>query len=471
MNNVIWTPQPKQAVFMARPEDEALYGGAAGGGKSDAMVAEALRQVEIPHYKGILFRKTYPELTELIDKSYKLYPLAYKGAVYNDSKHTWTFPSGAKIRFGAMQRPKDRFKYQGQAYDFIGFDELTHFEKVEYEYLKSRNRANGPGTRCYIRSTANPGGIGHGWVKDRFITSAPPMQTVWERAEIVMPDGKIKTGWKSRIFVPSTVFDNHKLLENDPGYLTRLASMAEAERDALLYGDWDSYAGQYFKEWKNDPAHYVDRKWTHVIEPFEIPKEWKIYRSYDFGSTRPFSCGWWAIDRDDVLYRIAELYGWTGEPNVGVGWAPIEQFKEIKRIENEHPLLKGKRILGVADPSLWDASRGISIAETAAKCGVVFSPGDNARIAGWMQLKNRMLFNDEGEARIYFFNTCKNAIRTLPTLMHSETNVEDVDSDMEDHIADDCRYMCMARPVPAIIRGEKKKIYGDDPLDMYKNRR
>ena len=232
--NVIWSPQERQALFMSRFEDEALYGGAAGGGKSDALVIEALRQVDVPHYKGLILRKTFPQLAELIDKTLNYYPRLFPRARYNGGNHTWTFPSGAKIIFGSMQYSKDKVKYQGQAYDFIAFDELTHFTFDEYTYLFSRNRPNGPNTRVYTRSTANPGGVGHGWVKERFITAAPPMQTVWERVMIRYPDGHAEKRWKSRVFVPSTVFDNKILLANDDNYLARLASMPEGAAGAAI---------------------------------------------------------------------------------------------------------------------------------------------------------------------------------------------------------------------------------------------
>ena len=171
---IIWRPQPRQAAFMRRSEDEALYGGAAGGGKSDALVIEALRQVDVPNYRALILRKTFPQLRELIDKTMQYYKPVFPKARYNASNHCWTFPSGAKIYFGSMFRAQDKYNYQGQQFDFIGVDELTHFTWEEYSYLMSRNRPSGPGTQVYIRATANPGGIGHGWVKARFITPAPP---------------------------------------------------------------------------------------------------------------------------------------------------------------------------------------------------------------------------------------------------------------------------------------------------------
>lgn len=451
---------------MSRPEDEALYGGAAGGGKSDALVIEATRQVHIPHYKGLILRKTYPQLTELIDKSLKYYPQAFPGARYNGTDHTWRFPSGAKIIFGSMQHSQDKTNYQGKAYDFIAFDELTHFTYDEYIYLSSRNRPNGEGTRCYIRATANPGGIGHGWVKDRFITAAKPMTTIWEDVDVTFPDGRVERRRRSRIFVPSSVFDNKILLANDPGYLTRLASMPEAERNALLYGDWNSYTGQYFSEWKDDPAHYEDRRWTHVIAPFEIPESFTIYRSFDWGYHHPFSVGWWAVDTDGVAYRILEYYGCKKTPNTGVEMIPDEVFSEIRRIECEHRWLKGKKIIGVADPAIWNAQTGESIAETAAKHRVYFTKGDNDRLAGWLQCHYRLSFDENGYPMMYVFSGCRAFLRTIPTLIYDENRTEDLDTDGEDHQADEWRYFCMSRPIKARANRAPDK-YLSSPMAMF----
>jgi len=449
---------------MARPEYEALYGGAAGGGKSDALVIEALRQINIPHYKGLILRKTFPQLAELIDKSLNYYPQAFPKARYNAQAHTWTFPSGAKIIFGSMQYAKDKTKYQGQAYDFIAFDELTHFTWEEYSYLFSRNRPNGPGTRVYIRATANPGGVGHGWVKERFITASKPMRTIWEETRWRDPEGNEHSAKQSRIFVPSSVFDNAALLQNDPLYVQRLASMPEAERNALLYGDWDSFSGQVFTEWRNDPDHYKDRRFTHVIDPFLIPKDWRIWRGFDWGYSRPFSVGWYAVDHDRRLYRIRELYGWTGTPNNGGKWEPTKVAHEIKRIEEEDPNLRGRKIYGVADPAIFNESGTESVAELMERERVSWDKGDNQRINGKMQVHHRLAFDEEGVPMLYVFNNCPCFIRTVPNLVYDETYVEDVDTDGEDHIYDELRYVCMENPIsPRPVEPPKPKPY--NPLE------
>lgn len=432
--NEVWSPQPRQRDFMQRWEDEALYGGAAGGGKSSALVNEALRQVNIPHYRALILRKTFPQLTELIDKSHDYYPAAFPKADYNKTSHAWTFPSGAQIIFGSMQHTKDRTNYQGKAYQFIAFDELTQFTYDEYIYLLSRNRPNGPGVRCYVRATANPGGIGHGWVKDRFVTAADPGSTIWEKVIVPRPDGSSETRWRSRVFIPSTVYDNKILLANDPDYLLNLAALPEAERKALLLGDWDSYSGQFFTEWRNDPEHYEDRRFTHVISPFDVPSDWTIVRSYDHGRRRPFSVGWWAVDYEGTAYRIAEYYGWNGTPNEGKLIDAEQIFSEVARIEREHRWLRGKKITGVADPAIFSHDgTGPSVAEIAATHGIHFVPGNNDRLNGWEQMHYRFAFDRDGYARMYIFSTCKQFIRTVPELVYSESHVEDLDSDGEDH--------------------------------------
>lgn len=425
--------------------------------------------MHIPTYKGLIIRKTFPQLTELIDKSIKYYSQAFPRAKYNITDHVWTFPSGAKIYFGSMHHSNDKTKYQGKEFDFIGFDELTHFTWAEYSYLFSRNRPSGPGTRVYMRATGNPGGIGHGWVKSRFITAAPPKTRIWESYEVRTPEGKKIALKRDRIFIPSTVFDNPALLERNPEYLASLAMMSESEKRALLYGDWDCFAGQVFSEWRDDPAGYETRRYSHVIKPFPIPEHWKIIRGFDFGFSRPFSVGWYAVDEKGVLYRIAEYYGCTGVANEGIKLNPQEIAAGIREMESTHALLKGKQITGVADPSIFDRSRGESIAGMMEQHPyyIHWERGDNTRLAGKMQFHYRLAFDEEGKSMFYCFNTCKHFIRTIPNLVYDETKVEDIDTEGEDHIYDECRYVFMQKPItPRKI--VPKLVPLEDPLNLFR---
>lgn len=465
MNNIVWKPQPKQIEFMSRNEYEVLYGGAAGGGKSDAIIVEALRQVDNPNYRALILRKTYPQCRELIIKSLRIYQSAYPDAEYNGSEHYWKFPSGAKIYFGSMPNQLSYLSYQGLSYSYIAFDELTHFTLEEYEYMISRNRADGEGLRVYIRATANPGGIGHGWVKERFITSSPPNVPYTVKSEVVDKNGKKITLERQRIFIPSSVFDNEALLANDPGYLANLAMLPDSQKKALLYGDWDSYEGQVFTEFKNNPDGYKSKLNTHVIEPFTIPRTWRRYRTFDFGYSRPFAVQWWAIDYDGRAYLYRQLYGGTNTPNQGLRWEPRQIARKIREIEDE--LEVGNNITGIADPSIWDESRGKdgTVIRMFEEEGVFFEKGKNDRLSGKMQCHYRFAFDDEGRPMAYVFNNCRAFLRTIPALIYDTINVEDVNTACEDHDYDAMRYFFMANPIapqkPKPIHTQKQF----DPLD------
>jgi hypothetical protein len=264
-------------------------------------------------------------------------------------------------------------------------------------------------------------------------------------------------------FIQAGVKDNVALMASDPDYIKYLEALPPKLRKAWLDGDWDVYEGQFFEEFIDRPDM---ESFTHVIEPFEIPDDWKIYRSFDWGYAKPFSCGWWAVDHDGVVYRILELYGCTNTPNEGVKWIPDKVFDEIHRIETEHRWLRGKQIIGVADPAIWDAQTGESIADTAAKHQVWFKKGDHQRIPGWMQMHYRLAFDENGRSMMYIFKNCKAFIRTVPLLQYDEHRVEDIDTDGEDHVADETRYFLMTRPITP-RRAAPKDEYYESPQHLF----
>ncbi|MEE0969631.1 MAG: Terminase-like family protein, partial [Clostridia bacterium] len=318
-----------------------------------------------------------------------------------------------------------------------------------------------------IYYTCNPGGVSHGYFKRIFI------------------DRKYEEGENPEdyTFIQALVTDNKALMAAQPDYIKQLEALPPKLRDAWLFGRWDIFEGQFFEDFRETPDIDLcakagitpeealrQRRFTHVIEPFEPPRGWNIMRSYDFGYNKPFSLGYWAIDYDGVLYRIMEMYGCTQTPDEGVKWSPDEQFKRISELERTHPWLKGRHIIdSVADPAIWNKSMGVSIADTAEEYGIYFTPGDNERIPGWMQVHYRFQFDKNGYPRMYFFNNCKAAIRTIPLMMYSETHPEDIDTKLEDHCPDEIRYMCMSRPVSPIVP-EERKIILSDPLDQFKGR-
>ena len=442
-------PNPKQKQFFESRKRFIGYGGARGGGKSWALRTKfVLLAMNYSGLKLLLLRKTLPELRE----NHLLPMLAQLNgiATYKTNERAFVFPNGSRIRLGYCDAEKDIYQYQGQEYDVIGVEECTHFTFAQIQFLMTSNRTTRTDFKPRMYFTGNPGGVGHNWFKRLFI------KKVYEPGEDP----------EDYAFIPATVDDNVVLMSSNPEYVKVLDALPEKMRQAHRFGNWDIFDGQFFEEFRDYPEHYEDRQWTHVIAPFEIPREWKIYRSFDWGYNKPFSCGWWAIDYDGVAYRILELYGCTKTANEGVKWPTPQVFAEIQRIEREHRWLKGKRIYGVADPAIFSADGGESIAETAQRYGVYFRPGDNERIPGWMQVHYRMAFDRNGYPMMYVFNTCKDFIRTIPTLQYDEHKVEDLNTEDEDHIADETRYFCMSRP----IKPRKASVpdnYATNPLNLY----
>ena len=442
-------PNPRQQEFFRSHARHTAYGGARGGGKSWAMRRKlVMLAIRYPNLRLLLLRRSLQELREN-----HLLPLQsdlFGYAEYKKDERAFLFPNGSRLVLGYCDSDADVLQYQGAEYDVIGFEEATHFKEDWIVFISTSLRT----TKTYflprIYYTCNPGGVGHAYIKRLFVDQ-------------IFREGEDAADY---VFIPASVYDNTALMQADPQYVKRLEALPEHKRRAHLLGDWNVYEGQVFEELRNDPAHYSDRLYTHVIDPFQPPAAWRRYRSFDFGYAKPFSVGWWVKDGDGRLYRILELYGCAPrEANVGVRWTPEEIFREIARIEREHPFLAGHTVTGVADPAIWDASRGESIAETGERCGIYFERGDNRRIAGWMQLHNRLDFDARGVPMLYIFRTCREFLRTVPLLQYSRTHPEDVDSELEDHIADEVRYLCMLVPMRAEPKITVRASPLLDPLD------
>jgi hypothetical protein len=451
-------PNERQALFMKSKKKYVIFGGARGGGKSWAVRWKAVLMCQ--RYKGIrvlIMRRSYPEL--LANHINPLKTLLHGIARYNGTEHEFRFPNGSTIKFMYCARDDDLLNIQGHEYDVIAIDEATQMSEYQIKTIGACVRGTNPfPKRLYM--TCNPGGKGHQYIKR-------------------LKEGKFHEGENPEeyTFIQSLVTDNKALMREQPDYIEQLKALPPKLRDAWLYGNWDIYEGQFFEEFVDDPSHYLDKKYTHVIEPFEPPAGWKIYRSFDWGYAKPFSCAWWAVDFDGVFYRILELYGCRKDrdgqdiPNEGVKWVDDKIFSEIARLEREHPWLKGKRIQGVADPSIWAGEEnGISRNDIAVKHKVYFEKGNNDRIPGWMQCHYRLAFDENGYPMMYVFKSCEAFIRTVPLLCYDEHVAEDLDSTQEDHVADEWRYFCMTDPIkPRVKAPDARPVF--DPLNQYAKRR
>ena len=424
-----------QVDFLAAPEKEVLYGGAAGGGKSFAMLVDLLRYASNGNHRALLLRRTLAELTELIDQSRKLYPKAFPGAVFRESKNTWSFPSGATALFSYVDKDNDVTRYQGQSFTWIGVDELGQYPTpYVWNYLRSRLRTTDPEIQTYMRASANPGGVGGWWLKKMFVDPAVPNDPFWatdiDSGNILRygpnhPTNADKPLYQRR-FIPARLTDNPFLMESGE-YEAMLLSLPEVERRRLLEGDWDVADGAAFSEF--------DRS-KHVVEPFEVPYNWPRLRAADYGYSSPSCVLWGAVDWDGNIWIYRELYdkGYTGETLARI----------VNALEEHDPLMQ----ISVLDGACWSKhGTGPSIAETMIRNGTRWIPADKNRIPGKIELHRRLAVDERtDEPKLKIFSTCTNLIRTLPTIPLSKTNSEDVDTKADDHAYDALRYMCMTRP-------------------------
>jgi len=450
-----WAPQAgPQKALVDCPFREIFFGGARGGGKTDGVLGKyAIKAARYGDGFNALFcRRELPMLDDAIERSKEIYGKI--GANWNDQKKTWFFPGGGRLRFRPLERVQDADKYQGQNVSDACIEEAGIYPDPKpidrlFGILRS---AKGVPTQLIL--TGNPGGAGQHWIKQRYIDQAPSGMKLLVRK---LPNGKEHR----YVFIPSRIQDNKLLMHNDPEYINNLYLVGSEQLvKAWLSGDWNAVEGAFFDCW--DTA-------SHVVRPFEIPEDWTRFRSMDWGSAKPFSVGWWAIASDDYetasriiprgsIVRYREWYGCKeGEPNTGLKLTAEEVGKGIQ--EREH----GDKIAyGVLDPAAFSQDGGPSIYERMSKATdhkVTFRPADNKRVSqkgalgGWDQMRARMKGDGERPA-LFVFSTCKDFIRTVPLLQHDQDRPEDLDTESEDHVADEARYGCMSRPY---IRELKKK--------------
>jgi len=415
--NIIFKPNiGPQTDFLAAPERDVLYGGAAGGGKSYAMLIDPLRYAHRSAHRALILRRSMPELRELIDKSRELYPKAFPGCKYREVEKLWNFPSGAKVEFGFLERDADVYRYQGQAYSWIGFDEITHLPtEFGWNYLASRLRTTDPEISTYMRCTANPGGVGAHWVKKRYVTPYPPNESF--KGE----DGL------TRKFIPARLDDNPYLAE-DGRYEEMLKALPPVQRRQLLEGNWDVAEGAAFTEFDSD---------SHVVTPFEIPIGWERTKGIDYGYVSESACVWGTVDPSDgtlIIYRELYRKGLTGE-DLGHLIAQMEAIDPFS-------------VAGVLDTSAWarTGTTGPTVGEALCRIGHKLRRADKNRIQGKVQIHEYLKLQQSGRPRLQIFNTCPNLIRELQSIPLDKTNPEDVDTHAQDHAYDALRYLIMSRP-------------------------
>ena len=444
---VIWQPLPgSQRRFLTCPYYEVLLEGNRGGGKTDALLMDFAQMVGRGYgedWRGVIFRLTYPQLQDVIAKSLKWFRRIFPGAKYNASKNVWTFPTGEQLFFRFGESADDYWNYHGHAYPFLAFEELTNWKDPSfYEAMASTCRSANPDVPRWIRATTNPFGKGHSWVKDRF------------QIGTIAPETPFGPAGKERLYIHSRLQENTVLMAADPDYITTLENLKEpARRAAWLDGSWDINIGTFFAEVWSDAA---------VVDPFPIPAKWKVWKSMDWGYSKPYCVLWLALSEEGVIFVWRELYGIDqDQPNVGSKEDAAKVAGKIKQIEKHDERLGYEYRMNLSDPAIF-AKTGTSnsIGSIFRANGVVWQPAWNAkgsRVLGW-QLIVQLL----AEGRLKIFRTCKNLIRTLPTLPPDDNNPEDIDTDTEDHAADALRYGVMRkRRAPQAETHREQRIESD----------
>jgi Terminase large subunit, T4likevirus-type, N-terminal len=461
---IIWQPQEgPQTALLQCPVFEVFYGGARGGGKTESSIGDWLEHSS--QYGeaaiGIFVRRKFKQLAEVIARTKQLFPKI--GARYNEQKAEWRMANGARLKFVYLERDSDAEEYQGHNYTRVYIEEVTNFPSpAPINKLRATLRS-GSGVPVGMRLTGNPGGPGHNWVKKRYIDPAPEgFKVIYEEEDIVI-EGEPQTIKIDRVFIPSKLGDNVLLVKNDPTYILRLRqSGSEQLVKAWLEGNWDIVDGAFFDEFSEE-AHVRPSNWILQRTPQTI-----LFRAFDWGSARPFSVGWYAIcdglwPRHDPLpagaiFKYREWYGAKGV-NVGLKMSAKEIARSILEME------KGEIIrYAVADPSIFIRNGGPSINELMFQCR--WRAADNKRRPGWEQVRQRLV-GDSGKPMLYIGDECQDTIRTLPILQHDEKDLEDLDTDGEDHAADELRYACMSRVWrPAKPRIEQGISYPKLPSQM-----